>query len=187
MDNEKQQTVISAVGDGGIGHGLGTYISQKYLVECFRKDAQGVDQLLWTESFGNIVVTAGLNKYLQFTIVSGLAAPAWYVGLKGAGVPAAGDTMASHATWTESTVYSNATRPAFTPGAVAAGSVDNSAAKAAFTINGSATISGAFMADNGGKGTATGTLLGAGDFSTGRAVESGDTLNVQVTCTMAAA
>jgi hypothetical protein len=30
----------------------------------------------------------------------------------------------------------------------------------------------------------SGTLLGAGDFSSSRAVENGDTLNVTVTCSM---
>uniref|UniRef100_A0A6M3L1S5 Uncharacterized protein n=1 Tax=viral metagenome TaxID=1070528 RepID=A0A6M3L1S5_9ZZZZ len=181
--------------------GNGVRVTQKYEAVCFShfhidgskcsapwecKRDHSVSEK-WKEEFENLVVTAGLNKYLQFALVSGLAAPAWYVGLKSSGAVAAGDTMASHAGWTELTVYSNSTRPAFTPGAVAAGSVDNSASKAAFTINGSATVSGAFMSDNGGKETGTGTLLGVGDFTTGRAVESGDTLNVQVTCTMAAA
>ena len=167
LQNENRQGVLS---------------SHKYEVECVRNG-----EVVWKEEFENLVPTAGLNKYLQFTLVSGLASPAWYVGLKSNGVPDAGDTMASHGTWTELTSYSQSTRPAFTPGAVAAGSVDNSASKASFSITGSMTVSGAFMSDNNGKGTDSGTLLGVGDFTTGRAVENGDTLNVQVTATMAAA
>lgn len=160
------------------------HIEQRWSVECWRDG-----ELVWTDTFKNLVVTAGRNKYLDATLKTGLAAPAWYVGLvtgPGAGnTYAAADTMGSHAGWAEDTTYSNATRPAFTPGAVASGSVDNSASKAAFTINGSATIAGAFMSDSSTKGGTTGTLLGVGNFTGGdRAVLSGDTLNVTMTATI---
>ena len=72
---------------------------------------------------------------------------AWYVGLTSATpTVVAGNTMATHAGWTEVTAYDEATRPALTLGSVAAGSVDNSASKARFTIstNGTA-IGGAFV------------------------------------------
>lgn len=96
--------------------------------------------------------------------------------------------MNSHAGWAENTSYSNGTRPAYTPGAVAAGSVDNSASKAVFNINGTATIAGAFMSTNSTKGGTTGVLLGVGNFDVGdRSVVSGDTVSVTVTATMAAA
>lgn len=157
-------------------------VSHRYYVECF--DSMG--NLKWTDGFENLVVTAGLNKYLDATLKTGLAAPLWYVGLKGTGAVVAGDTMASHAGWAEITPYSNATRPAFTPGTISAGSVDNSAAKAVFNINANTTVYGAFMADDSTKGGATGTLLGAGDFAASRAVQSGDTLNIQITCTITA-
>lgn len=164
----------------------GVTVCHHYRVECVGADGT----VKWVEEFDNLVMTSGLNKYLDATLKTGLASPAWYVGLvtgPGSGTTyAAGDTMASHAGWTESTAYSNATRPAFTPGTISGGSVDNSASKAVFTINGTATIAGAFMADNSTKGGTTGTLLGAGDFATDRAVESGDTLNVTVTATLTA-
>lgn len=150
-----------------------------YHIECF--DSAG--NLKWADGFHNLVVTAGLNKVLDATFKTGLTTPAWFVGLKLVGTVAAGDTMASHAGWTESSAYSEANRQAFTPGAIAAGSVDNSAAKAVFSINATATITGAFLSDSNTKGGTTGTLYGAGDFSASRAVLSGDTLNVQVTIT----
>lgn len=108
-------------------------------------------------------------------------------GAKFAFEPRAADTMAAHS-FIESTVYSNANRPTWTPGAIAAGSVDNSGAVAAFTINGSDTIFGAFMADNNTKGGATGTLYGGGVNSGGSArnVLTGDTVNVTVTATVVA-
>jgi len=161
---------------------LGMKINQHYKVECIGKDGK----LKWVEEFDNLVVTAGLNKYLDATLKTGLAAPAWYVGLKDTGTPDPADTMASHASWATITPYSNATDPAFTPGAISGGSVDNSAAKAVFNINATDDIYGAFMKDNSTKGGATGTLLGAGDFGAPRSVISGDTLNVTVTCSLTA-
>lgn len=100
----------------------------------------------------------------------------------------AADTMASHASFAESSSYSNATRPAWTPGTVSAGSVDNSASQAAFTINATDYIFGAFLTSNNTKGGSTGTLYGAGVNSNGvaLAVTSGATVNVTVTATATA-
>lgn len=163
--------------------GINAIVKQHYKVECF--DRQG--RLKWVEEFDNLVVTAGCNKYLDATLKTGLASPAWYVGLKGSGTPNAADTMSSHASWSTITPYSNANDPAWTPGTISAGSVDNSASKAVFNINASADVYGAFMKDNNTKGGTTGTLLGVGDFAAYRSVVSGDTLNVTVTCSIAAA
>jgi hypothetical protein len=161
---------------------LGLKINQHYKVECIGKDGK----LKWVEEFDNLVVTAGRDKYLDATLKTGLASPAWYVGLKDTGTPVAADTMASHASWATITPYSNATDPAWTPGAVSAGSVDNSASKAVFNINATDDIYGAFMKDGSTKGGATGILLGVGDFGAARSVVSGDTLNVTVTCSISA-
>lgn len=161
------------------GH-MAVRVRHIYRVVCL--DAAG--NIKWTEEFGNIVVTAGLNKYLDATLKTGLASPAWYVGLKGTGSVVAGDTMTSHAGWSEIVPYSNANRPTWTPGAISAGSVDNSGAVAAFTINSGTTVYGCFLADNNTKSGSTGNLLGGGDFGASRAVLSGDTLNVTITCSL---
>ena len=157
-------------------------VSQRYRVECHDR----LGNLKWVEEFDNLVVTAGRNKYLDATLKTGLAAPLWYVGLKDTGTPDPADTMASHASWATITPYSNATDPAWTPGTISGGSVDNSGSKAVFNINATDDVYGAFMKDNNTKGGATGTLLGAGDFGAPRAVESGDTLSVTVTCSISA-
>ena len=154
-------------------------VSQNYLVECYDKDGN----LKWVDGFKNLVTTVGLNQYLDATLKTGDAAPAWYVGLKNATAVVAGDTMASH-TFTELVPYSDGTRPAFTPGTISGGSVDNSASKAVFNINGTATIDGAFVADDNTKSGATGILLGGGEFAASRGVINGDTLNVTVTISM---
>jgi len=161
---------------------LGLKVNQHYKVECF--DKYGKPK--WVEEFDNLVVTAGRDKYLDATLKTGLASPAWYVGLKDTGTVVAADIMSSHAGWATITPYSNATDPAWTPGSVSAGSVDNSASKAVFNINATEDVYGAFMKDSSTKGGATGILLGAGDFGAMRSVVSGDTLNVTVTCSISA-
>lgn len=95
----------------------------------------------------------------------------------------AADTMASHAPWVECGAYSGA-RPAFTPGAIAAGSVNNSGSLASYAINADNTlIGGAFLTDNSTEGGTTGTLYGMAPMTTigFRACNNGDTLTVQLT------
>lgn len=162
------------------GLGLGMKRTSIYTVECFGTD--GVTK--WREQVHNLVVDAGLNDSLDKHFKGSSYSAAWYVGItQGSPTFAAGDTMSSHAGWTESTVYSDANRPTLTLGTVSAKSVDNSASKAVFNINGSGTVGGAFCATNNTKGGSTGTLYGGAAFSADRSVASGDTLNVTVTLT----
>ena len=51
------------------------------------------------EEFENLVTMAGLNKYLDATLKTGLAAPAWYIGLMNTGTIVSTDTMNSHPEW----------------------------------------------------------------------------------------
>lgn len=102
----------------------------------------------------------------------------------------AADTMASHASWSELTAYSEANRQTFKAGTIASGSLNNSAAKAVFTINANATIvAGLFMADNNTKGGTTGTLYGMAPFASPgmKQLDSGDTLTVTATLNLTAA
>lgn len=158
-------------------------LSTHYQVECVR-----AGKAIWVDEFDNLVVDAGLNDSLDKHLKGSSYTAAWYVGLtEGSPTFAAGDTMGSHAGWVEEQDYSEAVRQTLTLGAVAAKSVDNSASKAVFSINGAATVGGAFVVTNSTKGGATGTLYGGGAFTGGnRSVISGDTLNVTVTCTAAA-
>lgn len=149
--------------------------STRYMVECFDKDGN----LKWTDFFQNTVVTEGLNTLLARTFNAVPGDVNWYVFLKGlVGGINATDTMASKGTWTELTPYSG-NRPAWTKnGAPSGGAMSNSSSKAVFTINASATVTGAGLT-SANTGTA-GLLFGLGDFSQSRAVISGDSLNVQV-------
>ena len=154
-------------------------LSTHYLIECYDKDGR----LKWSEEFTNLVVTEGLNDSLDKHFKGSSYTAAWYVGLTdGSPSFAAGDTMSSHAGWTEADDYSESVRQTLTLGTVSGGSVDNSASKASYSINATATIGGAFLCTDNTKNGTSGTLYGGGAFSGGnRSVVSGDTLNVTVT------
>lgn len=153
-----------------------------FTVVCYDKDGNHK----WTAKSPNLVVNVGLadmnDKYFSG---SGYTA-AWYLGLYGAASsndPAAGDTMASHAGWTEVTDYSQSTRPAATFGSATVADpsvIDNSGSVAVFSINNTVTVGGAFLTSDDTKGGSTGILFSAADFQApgDRNVVSGDTLNV---------
>jgi hypothetical protein len=161
-----------------------------YHVECRDKDGN----LKWSADTKNLVVNAGLAYMAGTALTSVAQITTWYIGLYGAGAsntPAAGDTMSSHAGWTEVTTYSNATRVAatFVTATTANPSVvTNSASPATFNINGTATVGGAFLTSGSAKGGTTGTLFSASDFSSpgDRSVVSGDIISVTYTFSLAA-
>lgn len=151
-----------------------------YSMECHGPDGE----LKWRDEFHNLVTTVGLNDSLDKHFKGSAYTALWFVGLTAGSTFAVGDTMGSHAGWTESTVYSNTTRPALTLGTAAAGSIDNSASKAVFTINATGNVFGAFVTTGSVPGGTTGILYGEGVLSGGtRAVLSGDTLSVTITLT----
>lgn len=159
-----------------------------YKVECYDKD--GV--LKWVAEDHNLVVNVGLQYMAGVALTSTAQITTWYIGLYGAAAsnnPAATDTMASHAGWTEITPYSG-TRPAATFVAATNANpsvVTNSASPASFSINATATVGGAFLTSNNTAGGSTGTLFSAADFQTpgDRSVVSGDTLTVTYTFSLA--
>jgi hypothetical protein len=148
-----------------------------WTVTCL--DADGNTK--WAETKKNLITTEGLNHILDTQFHAGTAVTTWYIGLKGTGTPVAGDTLASHASWSEVTDYSG-TRKEWTEGAAASGSMTNASA-VDFSVTGTATVAGAFLG-SATSGT-TGTLYGVVDFASSRSVISGDTLQVTVTVTAA--
>ncbi len=157
----------------------------KNIWEFICYDSNGAEK--WREKRKNLVVTAGLNHVLSSCFDAGTQITAWYVGLKAAGTIAAGDTMASHAGWAENTDYSQSVRQTLTLGTAASGSIDNTGNLATYSIDGTATIAGAFINSDSAKSGTAGTLYGAVDFGSARSVISGDTLTVTVTLTAASA
>lgn len=129
----------------------------------------------------NTVTNVGRNSILDTAIGGVTQIATWYVGLidnASFSAIAAADTMASHAGWIESAAYSESVRQTYTPAAASSQSITNTASKATFSINGTATINGAFINSVSTKSGSTGTLLCAASFSGTRAVISGDTLRV---------
>lgn len=173
----------------GVTRAPGTAESVKgggvFKVQCFDKDGN----LKWESESKNLVVNVGLKDMNDKYFTGSAYTAAWYIGLYGAGAsnsPAAGDTMSSHAGWTEVTAYSQATRPAATFAAATTADpsvITNSASPAAFSINGTTTVGGAFLTSNSTKGGTTGILFSAADFAApgDRSVVSGDSLNVTYT------
>ena len=155
--------------------GLANY----WKVTCLDKDGN----VKWEEDKKNLITTVGLNHIFDTQFHATTQVTTWYIGLKGAGTPVAADTMASHSSWAEITDYSG-NRKEWTEGAASSGSMTN-ASSVDFSITGTATIAGAFL-NTAATGTA-GTLYGVVDFSSSRAVISGDTLQVTVTVTAASA
>jgi hypothetical protein len=161
-----------------------------YHIECHDKDGN----LKWSADSKNLVVNAGLAYMAGTALTSVAQITTWYIGLYGSGAsntPAAGDTMSSHAGWTEVTDYSNATRVAatFVTATTANPSVvTNAASPATFNINGTTTVGGAFLTSGSAKGGTTGTLFSAADFSApgDRSVVSGDIISVTYTFSLAA-
>ena len=141
----------------------------------------------WRELNDNLIVTVGLNSLLTEYFKGSSYTATWCVGLKGTGTALAADTMSSHSSWTEITDYSESVRQTIVLGPPSAGSVDNSASKATFSINGATTIYGAFLANASAKSGTGGILYGVVDFGSSRAVISGDTLEITVTLTAASA
>jgi hypothetical protein len=156
-----------------------------FTVEC--RDAAG--NLKWTAEKHNLVVNVGLQDMLTQYFKGASYNAAWYVGIYGAAAsndPAAGDTMASHAGWTEVTAYSQATRPAAVFGTATTANpsvISNTAAPATFSINGTTVVGGAFLTSDNTKSGTDGVLFSAADFASpgDRSVVSGDTLTVTYT------
>jgi hypothetical protein len=191
MFNEKVKSQDTAASSLTAGSSTADSASAKgvYKIQCH--DAQG--NLKWEDEAPNLVVNVGLQDMNAKYFTGSAYTAAWYIGLYGSGAtnsPAAGDTMSSHAGWTEVTAYSQATRPACTFGTPTTANpsvATNSASPASFSINGTTTVGGAFLTSNNTKGGSTGTLYSAADFSSpgDRAVVSGDTLSVTYTLSLA--
>ena len=162
-----------------------------FTVQCYDKEGN----LKWSAEKHNLVVNVGLQDMNAKYFSGSSYTAAWYIGLYGAGAsntPAASDTMASHAGWTEVTAYSQATRPACTFGTASTADpsiITNSASPATFSINGTTTVGGAFLTSDNTKNGATGILFSASDFQSpgDRSVVNGDTLTVTYTFSLDAA
>jgi hypothetical protein len=158
-------------------------------------DADGNE--LWRDTFPNTVTTLGKNLLLDSTLAgSSYTTVGPYMGIIGAvsytGVPVAGDTMASHATWTEA---GNANAPTYSgtrktcAWSAASAGVKALSAGLVFTFTGTGTAKGCFICTGTGAlstiDNTAGTLYSAGLFSGGdQPVVSTNTLTVSYSSTI---
>jgi hypothetical protein len=190
IEKTKATDVVSSGLTCNTKAGEGAKATGLFEIKCHDKDGN----LKWEAQSKNLVVNVGLQYMAGSALTSVSQITTWYLGLYGAGAsntPAAGDTMASHAGWTEVTAYSNANRVTATLVTATTANpsvVTNTASPAVFNINGTTTVGGAFLTSNDTKGGTTGTLFSAADFGSpgDRAVVNSDTLSVTYTFSLAA-
>lgn len=191
IDNAKSVDAVTAALNKALSAGDNARAGGVFKVECFDKDGN----LKWVSESHNLVVNVGLQDMNTQYFTGAAYTAAWYIGIYGPAAtnnPAAGDTAASHAGWTEVVPYSNATRPACTFGTATTADpsvITNALSPAQFNINATDTVGGAFLISDNTKGGIVGVLFSASDFQApgDRNVSSGDTLNVTYTFSLDAA
>jgi hypothetical protein len=167
-------------------------LHNEYHVECWRESGDST-YLAWTADIVNTVPDLGANDLLNKYLAGSSYTAAIYIGLvtnTGFTSFQTSDTAAKISTtanppttnsWAESNVYSNGTRPAFSPAAASGRAVTNSSSPAAFNINNSDTLYGCFLVTSNVIGGTSGILFGEGAFTQGtRTTVSGDTISVTV-------
>lgn len=141
---------------------------------------------------GNLVVTEGLNHILDVVLHGTSAVATWYFGLYSANVSPVSTWTAANFTANATEItsgtegYSESTRQAFVEGAAAAGSINNTASKASFTIATatSITVWGAGLLSSSTKGGTSGTLISAAKFSAARTLYNTDIFNLGYTLSL---
>jgi hypothetical protein len=166
-----------------------------YHLECRDKDGN----LKWSEEFPNLVVAVGKELMLD-TLLKGSSytVNGPFLGLiDGTPTFSAGDTMASHAGWTEfvnytvggSAVRGTAVFASATSSGSSPSNVTSSAATAiTYTITGAGgTVAGCFLVTGSGasstQNNTSGVLYSAGAFGTAKTTTVGDTVSVTYSTT----
>lgn len=160
----------------------------RFTFECYDKDGN----LKWQDSCDNTVTTEGKNDMLTQYFKGSAYTAAWYLGLISSTsytAIAATDTAAQiNGTngWKEAGLANAPTytgnRGTVSFGTASAGALASSAA-VSFSITGSGTVKGGFLATTNTKDGTTGKLYNAALFAApgDRTVANADTLNVSVT------
>lgn len=179
-ENSKSSEIVAGNTARKTGFVEGMSAGGVFTVTCMDKDGNEK----WVDIAPNLVVNTGLQDMNTKFFTGSAYTAAWYVGLVN-GTSASttfsgGDTLATHAGWTENSSYSG-TRKTATFGSATLSNIsniNNSTSTASFTMNATATIAGAFLTNV--ASGATGLLFSAADFQSpgDRSVINGDVLLV---------
>lgn len=184
----KAATAIDAAVSGAGGAFESLDVQGRYTAVCRDKDGR----VKWVEEFDNLVTDVG-KRFILDTVLAGSAYTVTgpFMGLVGSGAAsaAAGDTMASHAGWTE---VGGTNAPAYTGNRLtvawnaASGTSKSNSGTLTFTFTSGGTVGGCFLALGSGavntKDSTAGTLYSAGAFTGGsKTVANTDTLTVTYT------
>lgn len=189
--DQKTKTDVGMIAALAAAGGLAPGIKVRNTYRFEARDRDG--NLKWVEEVDNLTVTQGLNDLLTKYFKGSSYTATWFMGLvNNSGFTAfnAADTagqIGGTNQWAEATAYSESVRQTVTLGTASAGSIDNSASKCVFSINGTVTIHGAFIVSDSTKSGTSGVLYGEAAFAADRSLLNGDTLTVQVTLTAATA
>ena len=159
-------------------------ISSIWNVECIRGGEK-----VWEEQVENLCTDQGLNKLLDVMFHATTQITTWYIALFNSDTTVLSTHTYAVPGYTESSQYSESTRPEFVEAAASGKSTSNTASKATFTINTTTTIYGAALVGGGSAATTKGDTAGGGTlycaakFTTPRSCENLDVLKVTVTLT----
>ena len=164
----------------GLKHTLA--IGSVWDFECWRKG-----QIAWKEKIHNLMTDEGINSLLNVYFHAATQITQWYVTIfEDNYTPLVTNTYAVPG-YTETTAYSEATRPTFDEAAASGKAITNTASKATFTFSSDKTIYGGALV---GGGSAAGTksdkagggvLVCSAKFATSKPVVTNDVLKVTVT------
>ena len=158
-----------------------------FIIECYDR----FGNFKWIEKTHNIVTNQGLDFLLNVLLHRSTQIDPWYCVLVETNTTATSAMTYAAPVYTETTAYSEVTRPEYAEAAASSQSITNSASKAAFTMNATKTLYGASLVGGGTDPTVKGNILGGGTllcyakFGASRVAESADI--VYLTYTFSAA
>lgn len=189
QDYEKVGGLLVPVNEIGKPRGIytGTLIKGGYFDDdgVWHRGREVVDHFVDT----NLAVAQGLTSMLGVYFHADSQLTSWYFGLFEGnynpvdGITASGIASAS----TETTAYSNSTRPAYLPSAASSKSISNAASRASFVFTAQKTIYGAILISDNTKGGTAGTLFSCARFLNAKTVDINDELLLTYTFTLTSA